>query len=197
VHNNKKRKQRKAIRERLKLMAASSREEASRKLHEQLIKTKYWHDADIILTYLACEGEVMTYTLIMQALKEGKTVGVPRIQGDDLVFHAITDHNREKFVYNQYCIPEPCVEHHAILTDLATRYQNILLITPGLAFDRRKGRLGKGKGFYDRTIRWLRSLLGQRLVVMGVCFEEQLVDQVVQDPWDEPVDVVLTEKKCI
>ena len=62
-----------------------------------------------------------------------------------------------------------------------------VLLVPGLAFDRRGGRLGRGGGLYDRY------LAGFGGVSIGLCWEGQLVDRVPREPHDEPVDYVVTE----
>lgn len=64
------------------------------------------------------------------------------------------------------------------------------VIVPGLAFDRRGGRLGRGAGFYDRFI----ARLDRPAVrVIGVCFEAQLVERAPTEPHDARMDAVVTE----
>lgn len=55
-----------------------------------------------------------------------------------------------------------------------------LVLVPGLAFDLRGGRLGRGKGFYDRFLR----LLTAKTVTCGVCFACQVIDEVPMEPHD-------------
>ena len=61
-----------------------------------------------------------------------------------------------------------------------------LLLIPGLAFDRKGGRLGQGGGFYDRFLPETRGLR------IGVCGGDGLVERVPTEPWDEGVDALLT-----
>jgi 5-formyltetrahydrofolate cyclo-ligase len=65
-----------------------------------------------------------------------------------------------------------------------------LFVTPGLGFDRRGHRLGRGKGFYDRL------LAGRRAgsTTIGLTFEELLVPELEPQPRDVAVDLVVTEK---
>jgi 5-formyltetrahydrofolate cyclo-ligase len=67
------------------------------------------------------------------------------------------------------------------------------IVTPGLAFDLRGGRLGRGMGFYDRFIASARAASAPPLVV-GVCAEVQVVSAVPMDAHDERVDWVVTER---
>lgn len=61
-----------------------------------------------------------------------------------------------------------------------------LFLIPGVAFDRRGGRLGRGGGFYDRS-------LPAAACVWGVAFDFQWVDRVPTDDLDRRVDGVVTE----
>lgn len=61
------------------------------------------------------------------------------------------------------------------------------ILVPGMAFDRRGARLGRGGGYYDR-------LLANRPAVstaLGVAFSEQIVESIPEEPHDLRVDVIL------
>jgi 5-formyltetrahydrofolate cyclo-ligase len=66
-----------------------------------------------------------------------------------------------------------------------------VVIVPGLAFDERGNRLGRGGGFYDR---FLATTPAFRI---GVCFEVQLAPSVPAGPLDVPMDAVVTERRVI
>ena len=63
-----------------------------------------------------------------------------------------------------------------------------LILVPGLAFDDRGYRVGYGGGFFDALL----DHSGPELLVMGVCFELQVVDHIPEDPHDLPVDWLCT-----
>jgi 5-formyltetrahydrofolate cyclo-ligase len=67
-----------------------------------------------------------------------------------------------------------------------------LLLVPLLAFDGRLHRLGYGAGHYDRTLAGLRSRKPVRAV--GLAFAAQAVDRLPEDPHDEVLDGVVTER---
>ena len=52
------------------------------------------------------------------------------------------------------------------------------MLVPGLGFDQKGGRLGKGKGYYDRA---LQNFRGE---TVGISFSSLIVDQLPHDPWD-------------
>lgn len=61
------------------------------------------------------------------------------------------------------------------------------ILVPGLAFDQRGQRLGRGRGYFDRYLSHFQGLK------VGVCFEFQVVEQVPIDPWDQPLDYLVTD----
>ena len=62
-------------------------------------------------------------------------------------------------------------------------------ICPGLAFDRAGGRLGRGRGYYDRMLAGARA----DAVKIGACFACQLVDSTFSEAHDMRMDVVICE----
>jgi 5-formyltetrahydrofolate cyclo-ligase len=75
--------------------------------------------------------------------------------------------------------------------DTAPVVEPDVLLVPLLAFDRHGGRLGYGGGYYDRTIARLRSV--KSVIIIGLAFGAQELEQVPCDVHDERLDWVLTE----
>ena len=67
-----------------------------------------------------------------------------------------------------------------------------LVLTPLIAFDRQGGRIGQGGGHYDRALSVLPGA-----IKIGVAWSVQEVDDTHADPWDIPLDYVLTEREWI
>ncbi|MBI4236820.1 MAG: 5-formyltetrahydrofolate cyclo-ligase [Deltaproteobacteria bacterium] len=65
------------------------------------------------------------------------------------------------------------------------------LCIPGVGFDLNGMRLGRGSGYYDR---WLGGYLGPRV---AVAFEVQLMADLPASSWDEPMDILVTERRTI
>jgi 5-formyltetrahydrofolate cyclo-ligase len=71
-----------------------------------------------------------------------------------------------------------------------------VIFMPLVAFDARGWRLGSGAGFYDRCLRHLRvARQWRRPQLIGVAYEHQRVEALTPDPWDVPMDGVLTERR--
>ena len=85
-------------------------------------------------------------------------------------------------------VPDPLV-----ISD-ATGYD--LVIVPLVGSDRRGGRIGFGKGWYDRFFEEMVAI-GSRPVKVGLAFGFQVLDRLPSDPWDQPLDMVVTETEII
>jgi 5,10-methenyltetrahydrofolate synthetase len=109
-------------------------------------------------------------------------VALPRVEGDRLVFHAVSVADR--LARGRFGMREP--DPNEALQIFPAEGDTILV--PGVAFDRRGGRLGRGGGFYDR---FLAQWPDVRRV--GIAFSEQLVAAVPREIHDVPVDAVVTE----
>lgn len=87
----------------------------------------------------------------------------------------------------KYGVREPNASQPAVLPSI--------LLVPLLAFDRKGARLGYGAGYYDASLRHLRSL--QPIFAIGVAFDEQEFSEVPQEQQDEPLDMILTPSRAI
>ena len=63
-----------------------------------------------------------------------------------------------------------------------------LVLCPGVGFDRQFGRIGYGKGYFDRFSKKTRAFF------LGVCYTACIVDALPLDPWDSPMDGLVTER---
>lgn len=146
-----------------------------------------WETAQEILLYLPVRGEVDTRALAETALREGRRLLAPRCRetapGElDLGCLGCL----AEAVPGRFGIPEPpadrCKPPEAFSPDL--------IVVPGVAFDRQGTRLGFGGGYYDRLLARPRTA---RARVVGLCHDFQLVDRLPAEPWDRPMDAVITE----
>lgn len=94
---------------------------------------------------------------------------------------------------NRYGIPEPCVD----LADCMMPDQLDMVLVPLLAFDPRGNRIGSGGGWYDRTFSYrLQGGPGKPLLV-GIGYAFQQLDSIDAEPWDVPLDAVVTERGIV
>jgi len=188
---------RKRIQARLDQLDKESIERKSRLITEALVQCKCWREADIVLCYLSFNGEVETKWIVDRAFEENKIVGVPRIFGDHLIFYRISDRFHSLTV-NKWGILEPEPDLPQIdLQQISGAAGKILIIVPGLAFDRQKNRLGRGRGYYDRFLAAAGESRGRDIFVAALSFREQLVRSVPVSEHDRRVDMIIVEKQII
>ncbi len=70
-----------------------------------------------------------------------------------------------------------------------------VILVPALAFDHLGNRLGQGGGWYDKALE--RARRNPNIVVVGVCFSCQIVENVPHDERDQSVDFVVTEDRVL
>ncbi len=156
---------------------------------ERVMNLPEWSDAAVVLVYRSMQDEISTALLVERALASGKLVGYPRISGEVVRFHRF-DGDAALLSRHRYGMEEPVEKAETFdPAHLAAAGSRVLLIVPGLAFDRRGSRLGRGGGFYDRFLTAHR----QDLHSAGLCYEQQLLPKLPVEAHDSPVDLVVTE----
>ncbi|PIR20196.1 MAG: 5-formyltetrahydrofolate cyclo-ligase [Deltaproteobacteria bacterium CG11_big_fil_rev_8_21_14_0_20_47_16] len=115
---------------------------------------------------------------------DGKQCFFPHVTGQDMAFYQVLQ--PAELTRGAFGILEPSVKAPRLNPGRCD-----LIIVPGVAFDRQGGRLGLGKGFYDR---YLPQVSGCRV---GVCVDECLIDQVPCEPHDVRMHMVVTESGVI
>lgn len=101
----------------------------------------------------------------------------PKVRGDHLTFHSGNDHHPGAF---------GILEPHDDSPEVPLQEIDAI-VCPGLAFDRNGGRLGRGRGFYDRLLAKARP----DTIKLGICFPEQLVADTFSEAHDVRMDEVL------
>ncbi len=164
-------------------LPAEARQKCSLRICEIVAETPEFKNCDVLLCYSPIRTEVDVLRLFDIALSDGKTVGFPRVDGDEMEFYAVSD--RTELSPGTFGVLEPEASDEKKIDPSKT---NTLMIVPGLAFDKTGNRLGYGKGFYDR---YLKKYPGG-IVTMAVCFEKQVAEAVPHDTGDIPVDFLVT-----
>jgi len=155
----------------------------SRQITEALIHSDLFQKCTSVFTYLNIQNEVQTRSVIEHCLKIGKPVFVPVTRKEEMFFSiADFDHlNEAAFGILEPADPVP-----------AEPDGKSLFIIPGLGFDERGSRIGYGAGYYDKYL-FCRS----SLCLLGICFEEQIIDAIPTEKTDVFMDAILTEKRWI
>lgn len=146
-------------------------------LFDHIEKLEQFKKANTILLYYSLKDEVQTEFFIKKWHKI-KRIILPVVDGDNLL---LKEYNPEHIGRGYQSIIEPQQQQTIPVSEVE------FAIIPGIAFDLQYNRLGRGKGFYDRFLSEVKSL------IVGVCFEIQIVNKIPIESFDRPMDLVVTE----
>ena len=159
----------------------------SRSLQARLLETSLYRSAKAIALYSPVQNEAATEELRDHSLRNGKTVVYPRLLSNHSL-ELVKIESATELVPGKSGIPEPIGDKV-----LSHGEVDLLLIVPGVAFDPKGNRLGRGQAWYDRVIRqW-----GSRATPVGLAYEFQIIDRVPVDSWDEKVLFISTQERFI
>ena len=179
------------VRKDLATLSEGEKKNKSLEITSHLMGTRFWKQSKAVFCFVSMKEEVLTDTIIEAALKDRKTVAVPHMHDHEMDFHSINS-LEENWDYHPYGVKEPRQEW-PIIDASDYEEEEILLVTPGLAFDRKGERLGRGKGFYDRFLTTYRGIVAP----VGICYHIQIVEEVPAAEHDCAVWMIVTEEGCI
>jgi len=159
-------------------------EDRSRKsfiIKEKLLKEPSFKKAKRVMFYIAFNGEVETQEMIKEAKKLGKIIAVPVCVKNRISLRPALFKSHAHLKKGPYGVSEPVVRGYIDLKDLD------LVVTPGLAFDRKGNRLGRGKGYYDRFLKQI----PKDTPSIGLAFRMQILPKVPITSSDVSVSKVL------
>ena len=168
------------IRKRIKAVREENPCPDSSLVVQEVLDLPEWQDASTVMMYCALPGEVDLTPLLGV---DGKRIVLPLVSGNDLL---LKEYVPGSLVPGYAGIMEPSSNAPDVASD-----EIDLVLVPGVAFDRCGRRLGRGKGYYDRT---LKSLDCKKV---GVAFSWQIVDAVPVDEWDLPMDILVVDGNVI
>jgi 5-formyltetrahydrofolate cyclo-ligase len=185
---NEVRKQYRTIRKSLELIA---RNEKTAAVHSLLKSTDEYKSATVVMIYHSAGSELSTIELIKDMFNEGKRVVLPYCipPSYELGIAEIKDLEKD-CITGEFNIREPAqaLRGKFLKSDLD------LIVCPGVAFDRYGGRLGNGKGCYDRFVNELRG----KVPIFAVAFDCQLTSETLPFEYhDIPMDQIITESGLV
>ena len=165
----------------------------------ELILNRYlelecYKKAEIVFAYSSMEKEISTKRIIDTAIESGKNLALPK------VISGIKDGARMEFVFinkdteykkGVYGILEPASDDYIDINKLDGRIE---MLIPGLCFDLEKRRIGYGGGYYDR---YLTRYHIDKFHITALAYEYQIFESLPADENDKPVNLIVTEKRCI
>jgi 5-formyltetrahydrofolate cyclo-ligase len=159
----------------------------SRMIWQRLASLPEYVRSVTVMGYVHMRDEVRTRSFLPEILKHGKRLVVPYCVGDELALFCLRD--LDELALSTFGILEPKPKLQAQADRRIDVGQIDLVMVPGVAFDRRGGRVGHGKGYYDRLLRRARP----DTALIGLAFECQLFAEIPMQPHDVFMDKVITE----
>ncbi len=173
-------------------LSPAQQAQAARALAVQLCETRLFNVCRRIACYLPADGEIDPARVMERIWELNKVCYLPvlsRIEHDRLWFAPVKP--RARLRPNRYDILEPVV----FARNLVRAQKLDLILLPLVGFDAHGHRLGMGKGFYDRSLEFLNHRQHWRKPhILGLAHDFQRVDRLPADPWDVPLQGVVTDK---
>ena len=173
------------MREMRRSLTADEVKEKSAAIARSLLGIAAVKDARTVCVYISAFKEPDTRGIIGALLSAGKRVAVPVTDEASVTLSLSYIDNAAELARGAYGIYEPTVIKRADENDMD------VIITPGLAFDKRGGRMGFGKGYYDRLFEKTNALR------IALCYDFQLFEKIPTEPHDAPMDIIVTEKRIL
>lgn len=169
-------------------MSPEQRKEKSRRACRNLIAMEPFQNASLIMMFLSLPHEVDTSEAILQAWQLGKTVAVPKISWQQRHMIAVQIQSLETgFSTGAWGLRNPT-------TGVPIPFGQIdLVVTPGLGYDRKGNRLGRGGSYYDRFF----ANKDLKAIRCGLAFAEQVMESIPTTESDEPVEWLVTDEEVV
>ncbi|MBN1980441.1 MAG: 5-formyltetrahydrofolate cyclo-ligase [Chitinivibrionales bacterium] len=169
-------------------ISVEERLEKSQKIAAFFLETDEFKKAIAIMMYAPTGSEVQTQECIEQILVRGKRVVVPYFfpQSNEMGIAEIAHYNEDCQASDTGMVePKPSLHANFLKSDIQ------LVVCPGVGFDKRGGRLGRGKARYDTFLKELRD----RIPLVGFAYQCQIIEEDLPfDYHDIPMSLIITEQ---
>ena len=162
--------------------SAELRDITSEKIHENLRKISSYTNSQNIACYFPIGSEIDTHDIMLNILKQGKNLLLPRIVDDNIQFYIVS--NLEKLERGSFEIMEP-------KDSCEKEKKNDCVLIPTLGVSKLGVRLGYGYGYYDRF------LSSTNAVKISLTYSKQIVKSIPSDSHDIKIDWIVTEDENI
>ena len=167
--------------------AQEQKAERSRRITDRFICLSPLQCAQTVAVYVSTSAEVNTHEFIQHCWNQGKQLVVPCCLGKELQLFRVE--TWAELAPRTMGILEPKDELISRIDRQIAAGEVDLFAVPGVAFDRHGGRLGFGKGYYDRLLSRSRSTARK----IGLAFDCQILEEIPMGPQDVFMDLVVTE----
>ena len=168
---------RRAAKSAVKALTAQQKADKSTLILSRIASSESIKSAKTVALYASLSDEVQSFELI-ELLSQTKRVVLPRVAGNDMDFYPYTPSSLKVGAFG---IEEPQGSEPISPDEID------VIVVPGVAFTTDGKRCGRGKGYYDKYL----SRSGFRAIKIGVCYAEQLAENIPNEPHDIVMDYMI------
>jgi 5-formyltetrahydrofolate cyclo-ligase len=154
---------------------------------QRFLDSKFFSESKVIGVYYPILNEILTFQIISQAILNLKTVCLPTIVNEQIIFFKYDPIKRLHL--GKYGIKEP---------EATSKNMNHFLdtvITPGIVFDITGNRIGYGKGYYDK---FFNSNASQNMTLVGLGYDFQLIlEKITYSAHDVKMNTIISDKRIV
>jgi len=181
IEESEKTKIRRRIRNKKNVLSDMEKTHSSITVFEKIEALPVFRNAKSVLLYWSLPDELPTHNFI-EKWSTKKQMLLPMVKGDKMLIKPFT--TADELRKSDMGIWEPEAQKEYMR-------QIDLVIVPGVAFDKNKNRLGRGKGYYDRYFN------NKNITKIGVCYDFQLLEVIPTEPFDVRMDKIITPNYTI
>jgi 5-formyltetrahydrofolate cyclo-ligase len=160
----------------------------NQQIQARVIEFSHYLLSRSVALYSPIGNEIATDEIRDHALRTGKQLFYPKSTGrGDLNLVAVN--GAEEMRSGLYGILEPTGNQALAEEDR----EGLIVFVPGVIFDLHGNRLGRGKGGYDRLLKFL----GEAPRFAALAYEFQVVESLPAEEWDRKVHYIITERRII
>ncbi|WDQ14601.1 5-formyltetrahydrofolate cyclo-ligase [Rhodopirellula sp. P2] len=182
-----------ALKQEIRIAAQAARREqvdkdgVSQAVTDTVLQLPVYQEAGCVMWYIDVRAEVRTRHVLPAAIESGQQVIVPFCVDGELELFRLE--SMEELSEGAYRILEPREELRGVASRRVSVTDLDLVLVPGVGFDRQGGRIGHGKGYYDKLLRNVRP----DAPLVALAFECQVFDAIPVQSHDICMDMVVTE----
>lgn len=149
-------------------LSENERQKGNILVSEKILGHQWYYGAEYLLLFANYGSEIDTSMIFEDALSKGKKVYFPKVTGTDMIFYRVN--SVQDLIEGYKGIREPrgnTAVYPGENLELEPQKAELwicdktLMIMPGVAFDRKRQRIGYGGGFYDRYLadkQWMHTI---------------------------------------
>ena len=176
------------IRQKRKALHEDEVAKCSELVRHVVLENEFLKQNRCIASYHSFSGEIDTVEINKALRLAGHHMALPVIHPEEKGLMDFYSYEKpEDLILNRFKIPEPVVSEE----NLVQPHHLEVVIVPLVGFNEKGERLGMGGGYYDRMLKKISC----ECLTLGLAYDFQLIPEIKSQPWDMPLDEVITPTK--